>query len=126
MNSVCRVAGVVAATHFFSFAQAKEKPNIVFLLVDDQSFNTLGCNGNTIIKTPNLDRLARDGVNFSNAFVTTPICVVSRASILTGQYMRTHGIRDFNKPFTPEQMAASAMDLLKQVAGGRLETGGRI
>ena len=114
MNSVCRVAGVVAATHFFSFAQAKEKPNIVFLLVDDQSFNTLGCNGNTIIKTPNLDRLARDGVNFSNAFVTTPICVVSRASILTGQYMRTHGIRDFNKPFTPEQMAATYPVLLRK------------
>jgi arylsulfatase A-like enzyme len=108
------LAGIASAISFFSFAQAKEKPNIIFLLADDQAFDTLGCNGNDIIKTPNLDRLARDGVNFSNAFVTTPICVVSRASILTGQYMRTHGIRDFNKPFTPEQMAATYPALLRK------------
>jgi arylsulfatase A-like enzyme len=94
-------------------SEAAKPPNIIFLLADDQRRDTLGCNGNSIIQTPNLDALARDGVNFSNSFVTTPICVVSRASILTGQYMRTHGIRDFNKPFTPEQMAMTYPAILR-------------
>ena len=93
---------------------APAQPNIIFILTDDQRWNALGCNGNSAIKTPNLDAVARDGVNFKNAFVTTPICVVSRATILTGQYMRTHGIRDFNKPFTPEQMSMTYPCILRR------------
>lgn len=92
----------------------QSQPNFIFILTDDQRWDTLGCNGNTVIKTPHIDRLARDGVNFSNSFVTSPICVVSRASILTGQYMRTHGIRDFNRTFSPEQMAQTYPALLRK------------
>ncbi len=90
------------------------RPNFIFMLTDDQRWDTLGCNGNPAIKTPNLDSMARDGVNYKNFYVTTPICVVSRASILTGQYMRTHGIRDFNRPFRPEQMAQTYPSLLRK------------
>jgi alpha-L-rhamnosidase len=67
------------------------KPNIIFILTDDQRWNALGYEGNKIIKTPEMDRLAREGVYFRNSFVTTPICAASRASILTGMYERTHG-----------------------------------
>jgi arylsulfatase A-like enzyme len=70
-----------------------DRPNIVFILTDDQRWDMLGCAGNTIISTPNLDKIAEKGVRFSHAFVTTPICATSRASILTGLYERTH---DFN------------------------------
>ncbi|TDQ15056.1 arylsulfatase A-like enzyme [Algoriphagus boseongensis] len=67
------------------------RPNIIFILTDDQRWDALGFAGNPIIKTPEMDRLASEGTYFENAFVTTPICAASRASILTGLYERTHG-----------------------------------
>jgi arylsulfatase len=76
---------------------APARPNVVFLLVDDLRFNALGYMGDKVVKTPNIDRLAQQGVRFKNMFVTTSICSVSRASILTGQWMRRHGIDDFAK-----------------------------
>jgi arylsulfatase A-like enzyme len=64
---------------------AHERPNIVFLISDDQSVPDLGCYGNTAIGTPNVDRIARDGMRFDNAFVSSPQCSPSRAAILTGR-----------------------------------------
>ena len=77
----------------------------MFLLADDQRYDTLGCMGNRIIQTPQIDGLAREGVLFQNAFVTTAICAVSRASIFSGQYERTHGISTFGKTLSPGQFA---------------------
>ena len=71
-------------------AGAAERPNILFVLTDDQRFDMMGCAGNRIIRTPHIDRLAGEGVRFERAFVTTPICAASRASILTGTFERTH------------------------------------
>lgn len=73
-----------------TFAQ-ENRPNIIFILTDDQRWDALGFAGNSIIQTPEMDRLALEGIYFENAFVTTPICAASRASILTGLYERTHG-----------------------------------
>ena len=75
---------------FGSYAQAK-RPNIIFILTDDQRWDALRFAGNPIIQTPEMDALARSGTYFKNAFSTTPICAASRASILTGLYERTHG-----------------------------------
>ena len=69
------------------------RPNILVILTDDQRFDSLGCSGNTIIKTPNLDRLASEGTYFKNAFVVTAMCCPSRATLLTGQYWWRHGVR---------------------------------
>lgn len=66
-------------------------PNIIFILTDDHHKDALGYAGNPIIQTPAMDHLAHHGVYFQNAFVTSPICAASRASILTGLYERTHG-----------------------------------
>ncbi len=77
------------------------KPNILILYADDWRYDTLGAAGNLIIKTPNLDRLAREGVRFTNARVTTAICGVSRASFFTGQWMSRHGNRAFRAFRTP-------------------------
>lgn len=74
------------------------KPNIIILVADDMRWDAMSCAGNAALKTPSIDRLAADGTLFRNAFVTTSICAVSRASILTGQYARRHGINDFNTP----------------------------
>ncbi len=67
------------------------KPNVIFILTDDHRWDAAGFAGNGIISTPELDRLAVEGVVFRNAFITTPISAASRASILTGMYERSHG-----------------------------------
>ena len=74
------------------------RPNIIFILADDLRWDAMGCAGNPLLKTPQLDRLAAAGTRFPNCFVTTAICAVSRASILSGQYARRHGVNDFQKP----------------------------
>ena len=72
-------------------------PNIIFLLTDNQRYNLMRCVGNPIIYTPHMDNLANQGVRFTNAFTTTPICAASRASLLTGLYERRHQFT-FNTP----------------------------
>ncbi len=80
-----------------------KKMNIVFLLADDLRWNSLGCMGNDIVITPNIDAIATQGIKFKNAQVTTPICCVSRATLLTGQYMSRHGIQGFGKAIVPDK-----------------------
>lgn len=80
-------------------------PNLLIFLTDDQNHRSLGAAGNPVIQTPNIDALAAEGVAFTNAFVTTSICAVNRASLLTGQTMRRHGIDDFETPLTVEAFA---------------------
>jgi len=69
--------------------QSPTRPNIVFILTDDQRWDALGSAGHPFIKTPNLDRLAKEGARFRNAFVSIPLCSPSRASFLTGQSFLT-------------------------------------
>src|SRR5688572_2416250 len=70
------------------------RPNIVMVLVDDMRWDDMRAAGHPFIDTPNIDRLAKEGAQFSNAFATTPLCSPSRASFLTGQYAHTNGIID--------------------------------
>jgi len=102
-----------------SEASVRERPNVIFLLTDDQRWDALGAAGNPVIQTPNLDRLAAQGVLFENAFVTTSICATSRASIITGQYARRHGVWDFQKTLSPSQLSESYLGVLR-AAGYRL------
>lgn len=87
-----RIAALIGA-HALLLAAAP-RPNIVFILVDDLRWDELGIAGHPYLRTPNIDRIGREGVRFRNAFLTTPLCSPSRASFLTGQYARTHGITD--------------------------------
>jgi len=100
-------------------AKAAKRPNMIFLLTDDHRADALGCAGNTIIQTPNIDDLAANGVRFTNAFVTTSICACSRASIFTGQWTARHGIIDFNTHFTP-QVLAETYPMLLRASGYRI------
>lgn len=79
----------------YLLVNAQEKPNFIFILTDDQSYQFMGCTGNEFVKTPNLDQLANDGVLFTNAHCTSAICTPSRISILLSQYERKHGV-NFN------------------------------
>lgn len=95
--------------------QAVERPNIVFILTDDQRRDSLPCYGNTFVKTPEIDQLAAEGVVFDNASVTSAICTPSRASYFLGQYERRHGI-NFNSGTTmaPEAWQGSYPVLLRK------------
>lgn len=75
--------------------------NVVFILSDDHRYDVMSFLGHPWVETPAMDSLARDGVYFENAMVTTSLCSPSRASILTGQYMHNHGVVD-NNVLTPE------------------------
>jgi alpha-L-rhamnosidase len=96
-----------------SFAALTEKPNIIFILTDDQRFDALGYAGNEVIQTPEMDKLAKNGAYFKNALVTTPICAASRASIFTGLYERTHKYTFQTGPVLDEFMSMSYPKLLK-------------
>src|SRR5687767_9843272 len=81
------------------------RPNVLFMLCDDLRPQALGCYGSPHVKTPNIDRLAADGVLFKNAFCTTSLCSPSRASILSGVYAHTHGVTN-NFTEYPNSMAS--------------------
>jgi len=90
-----------------------DRPNIIFILTDDQRFDALGYAENSLIHTPEMDKLAASGTYFNNAMVTTPICAASRASILTGLYERTHNFTFTSGNVRSEYMRKSYPRLLK-------------
>src|SRR5687767_10990071 len=88
------VSSVVLLAAISLAAAPAVRPNIVFVLIDDLRWDDLGGTGHPFAQTPHLDRVAREGLMFRNAFATTVICSPSRANILTGLQTRTHGIVD--------------------------------
>jgi N-sulfoglucosamine sulfohydrolase len=84
-------------------AARKSRPNFVFLISDDQSYSGAGCNGNPAVHTPNIDRLAREGLRFERAFAPSPSCSPSRSAILTGQSPHETGTSRFRSPMPPMQ-----------------------
>jgi len=88
------LAAGVAPAAVNAAPEPSRPPSFVVVLVDDLRFDDLGIAGHPFVETPTIDRMAREGVRFTNAFATTPLCSPSRASILTGQYAHTNGIVD--------------------------------
>jgi len=88
-------------------------PNLLVIVTDDQRYDALGCVGNPIIQTSFMDRLAMEGVRFEQAFVTTPICAASRASLFTGLYEGTHRYTFTKPPLSHEMMGRSYPALLR-------------
>ncbi len=83
------------------------KPNILYIMSDQHRFDSVACNGHPQVQTPNMDRLAREGVNYTNAYTPLPMCVPVRCSLLTGQWPSEHGvIHNFDgeayKPLDPQ------------------------
>lgn len=108
-NSILLVSFLI-----FSMLSQAQKPNIIFLLADDLRYNAIGCMGNSIVRTPHLDQLAKRGTIFTNAYVTTSICSISRASIFSGQYATRHKIFDFKTNFTDSARRYNFPALLKK------------
>ena len=83
LKSGITLGAVALASHRVS-ARGKQKPNLLFIMTDQQRFDAMSCAGNTVLETPNMDRIAREGVFFKNAYSANPVCVPSRAVFLTG------------------------------------------
>jgi arylsulfatase A-like enzyme len=79
-----------------AMADAAELPNIIFIMSDDHAAHAVGAYGSRLIKTPNIDRLAKEGMRLENCFATNSICTPSRAAILTGKYAHINGVPVFN------------------------------
>ena len=95
-------------------AAAARRPNVLFILTDDQRADAMSIAGNKYLQTPNMDRIGKEGVYFRNTFCTTSLCSPSRASILSGVYAHTHGVRD---NFTEYPTAVKSFPMALQEAG---------
>lgn len=93
------------------------RPNIIYILGDNHNAQTMGCAGHPFIRTPGMDRLAREGVMFNKTFNTTSLCSPSRASILTGAYAHNHGVKNNHTPWTGEMKT-----FLEYLSGGGYRT----
>ena len=122
-NVIKKLLVLVAMALFASLASAQEKrlggppprrPNIIFLLADDQCTYSVGCYGNKDVQTPNMDRLGREGVIFDNHYNTTAICMASRANIMTGLYEYRTGCNFSHGNMKAETWAKSYPVLLRE------------
>jgi len=84
---------------YMKTSRADKRPNMVFILTDDHRWDAFGFMGKEWLKTPNMDRIAQEGVHFRNSFVTTSLCSPSRASFLTGRYAHCHGVMNNTTPW---------------------------
>ena len=110
-----RIITFLALLIITAAAQARaSQPNIVFFFTDDQTTSTLGCYGNDVIKTPNIDALARRGTLFQNAFVSHSICWVSRTTILSGLTGRSYGTPGNPELARPDAVNTLYSDILRQ------------
>ncbi len=97
---------------------ASKQPNVLWICTDQQRFDTLGCYGNDFVSTPNIDRIARNGVLFNHFYTQSPLCAPSRGSFLTGRYPRTSRLRQ-NGTAIPE----SEVPVTKLLADSGYECG---
>ena len=107
--------GIMLTVKYGTYRYASaERPNLLVLVTDDQRWDAIGCMGNSFLRTPNMDRLAEEGVMFVNNFCTTSICMSSRASIFTGMYTRRHGINRFDQPLSEELFSLTYPVILRR------------
>ncbi|MDF1824623.1 MAG: sulfatase-like hydrolase/transferase [Verrucomicrobiales bacterium] len=112
MKSLFAFLAVVVVSLNSAFTD--DRPNIVFFFTDDQTTSTIGCYGNPIVQTPNIDALARGGVRFENAFVSHSICWVSRTTILSGLTGRSYGTPGDPEKAKPEAVETLYSDILRE------------
>jgi arylsulfatase A-like enzyme len=115
------VIGSLSLSAAVGWSNGRRKPNIVLIVADDWAHTDLGIAGHPLLKTPNLDRLARDGVHFTHAFTPNPICTPSRAALLTGQDCWTNGCWFFGMPI--REQSSHFAPLLSQAGYETFYTG---
>lgn len=108
-----RVIFLVVSLIACDVTTADQPPNVIFFFTDDQTTSTIGCYGNQIVQTPNIDLLAREGTRFRNAFVSHSICWVSRTTVLSGLTGRTYGTPGNHDVAQADAVATLYTDLLR-------------
>lgn len=114
-----QLSNMVCAYTLLSFAgvgcnspkDSESKPNVIFILADDLGYSELGCYGNTFNETPNIDKLATQGVRFTNAYAAAPVCSPYRAALMTGQYPARLGITDYLRPEAAQFLDTTLVNL---------------
>src|SRR5436190_9154967 len=99
LKSLCSVARVLLFTVSLALSsQAAKQPNIIVILADDLGYGDLGCYGHPSINTPNLNRMAAEGMRFTDFYVCAPVCTPSRAGLMTGRLPIRSGMAgEYNK-----------------------------
>jgi arylsulfatase A len=100
-----------------------KKPNIVFILVDDLGWAELGCYGNLFNETPNLDKLAKQGMRFTDAYAAAPVCSPYRAALMTGQYPARVGITDYLRPNDKNHLLMQYVTIAESLKNAGYATG---
>ena len=124
-----KTAGFGIAGWAMSAAVAKpnsavgRKPNIVFILADDLGWAELGCYGNTFNETPNLDKLAKQGMRFTDAYAAAPVCSPYRAALMTGQYPARVGITDYLRPNDKNHLSTEYVTIAEAFKNAGYTTG---
>ncbi|MFD2587985.1 sulfatase [Croceitalea marina] len=109
-TSILKIAFLVIITAQFSCKEkvkevaVKSRPNIIFIMSDDHAYQAISAYNSHLIQTPNIDRIAKEGITFTNACVTNSICAPSRATILTGKHTHINGKTDNRRPFDTTQV----------------------
>src|SRR5215469_1974052 len=98
MRHLGMAAAIVTILTGAAHAEAPRRPNVLWICADDHAPYVCGAYGNKIVRTPNLDRLASEGVRFDRAYCNSPVCTASRQSFLTGRYPRTLGVTLLQTP----------------------------
>jgi choline-sulfatase len=106
---IVAVAQQTGAADLADKATSADKPNILFIMVDEMKWNVMNCAGHAIVRTPNLDRLAHEGTRFTTAYTVAPICTPSRYSFFTGRYAHVHGATDNSTPLREPQRLLPAI-----------------
>ncbi|HXH99960.1 MAG TPA: sulfatase [Sphingobacteriaceae bacterium] len=104
-------------------SQNLKKPNIIYILADDLGYTELGCYGNTFNETPHLDRLASEGIRFTNFYAAAPVCSPSRAALITGQHPARVGIIDYLRPNASEHLNEQLYTLAEMLQDNGYRTG---
>jgi arylsulfatase A-like enzyme len=106
-----------------SVATSQQRPNVVLVLADDLGWAELGCYGNRFNETPQLDRMAREGMRFTQAYAAAPVCSPYRVSLMSGQYPARVGITDYLRPDDPKHLPAEHVTLAEMLQSAGYATG---
>ena len=112
-------SGILLSLLFSYHTNAQKKPNLLFIMTDQQRFDALSIAGNTVLKTPNLDRLARQGAWFKNAYTPCAVCGPARSSILTGTTVENNGMKTNDLAYYFEQKGLMTMPTFDEILSGK-------
>lgn len=113
------MSGLLLSLLFSFHIQAQKKTNLLFIMTDQQRYDALSIAGNSVIKTPNLDRLAKQGVIFKNAYTPCAVCVPARSSILTGYTVENTGMKTNDRAYNYKEEGLMTMPTFDEILSGK-------